>query len=585
MIVMKKRSILKYLNNYKKESIIAPLFKLLEALFDLLVPLVVAQIINTGIASGEAGKPFVFQMCALLVGLAVVGLACAIAAQYYAAKAAVGFSTSLRGDLFRHIQKLSFLDLDRLGTSELENRMISDVNQLQNGVNMSLRLLLRSPFIVFGSLIMAFVVNARVAVIFAVIIPILGLIVGLVLKITAPGYKKVQSKLGRLLGTTRENLLGVRVVRAFGREAAQIEKFGMENRDLYKSQMAVGRVSGLLNPLTTAVINIGIVAILGTGAVRIDIGGMAQGDAVALIDYMAQILIELIKLANTIVLLSKSVASADRVVGVFNITPAMKYGDKRVDGKATGKGAVEFNHVTFNYEGGENELEDITFRVEPGQTVGIIGATASGKTTLVHLLSRFYDVNSGSVRIDGVDVRDYTKEEINKKVEIVMQKSVLFYGTIRDNLKMAKLDASDEEINSALEIAQALEVVNGKKLELDEIVEQGGRNFSGGQKQRLAIARTLLKGAEILIMDDSSSALDYKTDADLRHAIANMPRDRKPTTFVVSQRAASVMHSDVIIVMDEGRIVGQGIHEKLLEDCDVYREIYDSQFRSEEVAL
>lgn len=582
---MKKRQILKYLSNYKKESIIAPLFKLLEALFDLMVPLVVAQIINTGIASGKEGEAFVFQMSGVLVALAVVGLACAIAAQYFAAKAAVGFSTNLRGDLFRHIYKLSFSDLDRMGTSELENRMISDVNQLQNGVNMSLRLLLRSPFIVFGALVMAFVVNANVALVFVAIIPVLGLIVALILKVTAPRYKDVQSKLGGLLGTARENVLGVRVVRAFGQEEAQADKFAEKNNGLYHSQMGVGRISALLNPLTTAVINIGIVAILSTGAIRIEIGGMAQGDVVALIDYMAQILVELIKLANTIVLLSKSIASADRIVSVFNVEPSMKYCDKKNSENNADAYAVEFDHVSFNYnDAGENELDDISFAVNKGETVGIIGATASGKTTLIHLLSRFYDVDGGAVRIDGVDVREYTREEINSKVEVVMQKSVLFQGTIRDNLTMGRLSATDDEIREVLEIAQASLIVDDRKLGLDELVEQGGRNFSGGQKQRLSIARTLLKGVEILVLDDSSSALDYKTDADLRKAIANMPEGKKPTTFIVSQRAASMMNADKIIVLDEGRIVGIGTHKKLIEECDVYREIFESQFKTEEVA-
>lgn len=576
------KKLFKYLKDYKKESIIAPLFKLLEALFDLCVPLVVANIINNGITAGEAGKPYIYRMCILLVGLAVVGLVCAIMAQYFAAKAAVGFSTKLRGALFSHIQKLSFSDLDSLGTAELENRMTMDVNQLQNGVNMALRLLLRSPFIVFGSMAMAFVVNTNVAVVFAVAIPIMGLIVALVLKITTPKYKTVQANQGRLLGITRENLLGVRVVRAFGREQDQIEKFSDSNSRLYKSQIVVGRISALLNPATTAIINLGIVAILSTGAIRIDIGGMAQGDAVALIDYMSQILIELIKLANTIVLLSKTFASGDRVSAVLDITPGMQYA-KGVALSSEKKGRVEFKNVSFNYaEGGEDDLRDISFVAEPGETIGIIGATASGKTTLINLLARYYDVGSGEVLIDGQDVRTMDRETINKKVEVVMQKAALFKGTIRENLAMAREGVSDEDIYEALRIAQAVDVVEGKENKLAEMVEQGGRNFSGGQRQRLAIARTLLKNSEILVLDDSSSALDYKTDAALRQAIAGMQANKKPTTFIVSQRTSSLMKADKILVMDEGRLVGIGTHEELLNNCEIYREIYASQFKGGE---
>lgn len=576
------KKLFKYLKDYKKESIIAPLFKLLEALFDLCVPLVVANIINNGISAGEAGKPYIYRMCILLVGLAVVGLACAILAQYFAAKAAVGFSTKLRGALFSHIQKLSFSDLDRLGTAELENRMTNDVNQLQNGVNMALRLLLRSPFIVFGSMAMAFVVNANVAIVFAIAIPIMGFIVAMVLKITTPKYKTVQANQGRLLGITRENLLGVRVVRAFGREQDQIEKFADSNNRLYKSQLVVGRIAALLNPATTAIINLGIVAILSTGAVRIDIGGMAQGDAVALIDYMSQILVELIKLANTIVLLSKTFASGDRVSAILDIIPSMQY----VKGEGTEsnqKGKVEFKNVFFNYEeGGDDDLSDISFVAEPGETIGIIGATASGKTTLVNLLARYYDASSGEILIDGENVRSLDKKTINDMVEVVLQKAVLFKGTIRENLAMARENISDEDIYEALRIAQALDVVENKENKLDEMVEQGGRNFSGGQRQRLAIARTLLKNAKILVLDDSSSALDYKTDAALRQAISRMQADKKPTTFIVSQRTSSIMNADKILVMDDGRIVGVGKHDELISSCEIYREIYDSQFKGGE---
>lgn len=576
------KKLFKYLKEYKKESIIAPLFKLLEALFDLCVPLVVANIINNGISAGEEGKPYIYKMCILLVGLAVVGLACAILAQYYAAKAAVGFSTQLRGALFTHIQKLSFLDLDRWGTAELENRMTNDVNQLQNGVNMALRLLLRSPFIVFGSMAMAFVVNANVAIVFAIAIPIMGIIVALVLKTTTPKYKTVQANQGRLLGITRENLLGVRVVRAFGREQDQIEKFANSNSELYKSQIVVGRISALLNPATTAIINLGIVAILSTGAVRIDIGGMAQGDAVALIDYMSQILVELIKLANTIVLLSKTFASGDRVSAILDIKPSMQYVNGE-DSTSEKKGKVEFKNVSFNYEeGGDDDLSNVSFVAEPGETIGIIGATASGKTTLVNLLARYYDADRGEILIDGQNVREFDRRTINDKVEVVMQKAVLFKGTIRENLAMARENVSDEDIYEALKIAQALDVVESKENKLDEMVEQGGRNFSGGQRQRLAIARTLLKNSEILVLDDSSSALDYKTDAALRGAISGMQAEKKPTTFIVSQRTSSIMNADKILVMDDGKIVGIGTHDDLLNTCEIYKEIYESQFKGGE---
>lgn len=567
------RKLFTYLSDYKKESIIAPLFKMLEALFDLFVPLVVAGIINNGILKGD--RTYIVRMCLVLILLAVVGMACAILAQYFAAKAAVGFSAKLRGALFAHIQKLSFTELDTLGTSALMNRMTSDVNQLQNGVNMALRLLLRSPFIVFGAMILAFFVNKKAAWVFVVVIPVLSVIVFGIILATMPMYKKVQERLDHVLRITRENLTGVRVIRAFHTEKDETKRFHQANHELVEQQTAVGKISALMNPLTFVTINLGVIALLSIGGDKVDTGSMKQGDVVALLDYMSQILVELVKLANTIILLSKAFASAKRVRSVLDVPSSMQF-PTQTEGERMQGPTVEFAHVDFTYAGaGDQSLSDIDFSVEEGQTVGVIGGTGSGKSTLVHLLTRFYDATDGQIRLFGKDIRSYGEEELRHMVGIVLQKAVLFHGTIRENLQWGDPFASDEEIWKMLEIAQAKEIVEKKADGLDEIVEQGGRNLSGGQKQRLAIARTLLMKPKILILDDSSSALDYATDAALRNAIRQL--EHAPTTFVVSQRTASLQHADVILVLDEGKLVGKGTHDELLNNCPVYREIYESQ--------
>ncbi len=567
------RKLFTYLSDYKKESIIAPLFKMLEALFDLFVPLVVAGIINNGILKGD--RTYIVRMCLVLILLAVVGMACAILAQYFAAKAAVGFSAKLRGALFAHIQKLSFTELDTLGTSALMNRMTSDVNQLQNGVNMALRLLLRSPFIVFGAMILAFFVNKKAAWAFVVVIPVLSVIVFGIILATMPMYKKVQERLDHVLRITRENLTGVRVIRAFHTEKDEAKRFHQANHELVEQQTAVGKISALMNPLTFVTINLGVIALLSIGGDKVDTGSMKQGDVVALLDYMSQILVELVKLANTIILLSKAFASAKRVQSVLDVPSSMQF-PTQTEGERMQGPTVEFAHVDFTYAGaGDQSLSDIDFSVEEGQTVGVIGGTGSGKSTLVHLLTRFYDATDGQIRLFGKDIRSYGEEELRHMVGIVLQKAVLFHGTIRENLQWGDPFASDEEIWKMLEIAQAKEIVEKKTDGLDEIVEQGGRNLSGGQKQRLAIARTLLMKPKILILDDSSSALDYATDAALRNAIRKL--EHAPTTFVVSQRTASLQHADLILVLDEGKLVGKGTHDELLNNCPVYREIYESQ--------
>lgn len=577
------RKLLVFLKDYKKESVIAPLFKMLEALFDLLVPLVVASIINKGIKYGD--KAYIYRMCGVLILLAVVGLVCALCAQYYAAKAAVGFAAKLRHALFTHIQSLSFTELDTQGTSALMNRMTSDINQLQNGVNMALRLLLRSPFIVFGAMIMAFTVNIQAAFTFVVVIPVLFLIVFGIIYATLPLYKKVQERLDQVLRRTRENLGGVRVIRAFHREDEEIAGFRGDNEALKKEQLFVGKISALMNPLTYVVINLGVIALLANGGVKVSVGVMEQGDVVALLDYMSQILVELVKLANTVVLLTRALASGRRVAGVLEVESTMEFpdADALLPQVAQGEEIIGFSHVDLTYAGaGDKSLEDVTFSVKKGQTVGIIGGTGSGKTSLVHLIPRFYDATGGEVRIAGRDIKTYSKEQLCDMVGIVMQKAVLFQGTIRENLLWGKKTATDEELWEALTIAQAKEIVEGKADGLEEQIEQGGRNLSGGQRQRLAIARTLVGQHPILILDDSSSALDYATDARLRTAIAGLKP--KPTVLIVSQRAASILYADLIIVMDDGKIVGQGTHEQLLETCPVYREIYDSQFDNSSAA-
>lgn len=570
------KKLLVYLKDYKKESILGPLFKLLEASFELIVPLVVASMIDVGIAQGDKG--YVGRMCLIMAALGLIGLVCSITAQYFAAKAAVGFATRLRHGVFEHIQKLSFSQLDREGTATLITRITSDINQVQSGVNLALRLFLRSPFIVFGAMIMAFTVDVKAALIFVVVIPVLSVIVFGIMLVSIPLYKKVQSGLDRVLGTTRENLTGVRVIRAFGQEPTEISKFDGENDALKKIQTTAGRISALMNPLTYVVINAGLIALIYTGALQVDAGVLSKGEVVALINYMSQILVELVKLANLIITMTKAVACGNRIEAVLGMPAGLKeYTAEENAGSEEETGSVVFDHVGLRYyEGGEEALTDITFKARKGDTIGIIGGTGSGKSSLVNLIPRFYDVTSGSVRVDGRDVRSYDTVTLRDKIGVVMQKAVLFQGTIRDNLKWGNESATDEEIYEALRTAQAEEIVRQKKDGLDEMIEQEGRNLSGGQKQRLSIARALVKKPEILILDDSASALDYATDAALRKALKEMPGDT--TVFIVSQRASSLMHADTIIVLDDGKAVGMGTHEELLKNCSVYQEIYYSQF-------
>ena len=577
------KKLLVYLKDYKKESILGPLFKLLEASFELIVPLVVASMIDVGIVQGDKG--YVGRMCLIMAALGLIGLVCSITAQYFAAKAAVGFATKLRHGVFEHIQKLSFSQLDREGTATLITRITSDINQVQSGVNLVLRLFLRSPFIVFGAMVMAFTVDVKAALIFVVVIPVLSVIVFGIMLVSIPLYRRVQSGLDRVLGTTRENLTGVRVIRAFGQEPAEISRFDGENDALKKIQTTAGRISALMNPLTYVVINAGLIALIYTGALQVDAGVLSKGEVVALINYMSQILVELVKLANLIITMTKAVACGNRIEAVLAMPAGLKeYSTEEPDkaasvyaGSEEETGSVVFEHVGLRYyEGGEEALTDITFKARKGDTIGIIGGTGSGKSSLVNLIPRFYDVTSGSVRVDGRDVRSYDTVTLRNKIGVVMQKAVLFQGTIRDNLKWGNEAATDEEIYEALRTAQAEEIVRQKKDGLDEMIEQEGRNLSGGQKQRLSIARALVRKPEILILDDSASALDYATDAALRRALKEMPGDT--TVFIVSQRASSLMHADMIIVLDDGRAVGMGTHEELLKSCEVYQEIYYSQF-------
>lgn len=576
------RKLLIYMKDYKKESVLAPLFKLLEASFELLVPLVMARIIDRGIGNGD--RHYVIIMCLLMVSLGIIGLVCSATAQYFAAKAAVGFSTKLRHVLFSHIQGLSFTEMDTMGTSTLITRMTSDINQVQNGVNMVLRLFLRSPCIVFGAMIMAFTIDVKAALIFVVTIPLLSVVVFGIMLITIPLYKKTQAALDRVLGITRENLTGVRVIRAFNKEEKEKERFQESNDTLTAMQKHVGKISGLMNPMTYVIINGALVVLLWTGAIRVDTGYITQGQLIALVNYMSQILVELIKLANLIITITKALACANRVESVLEIQSSMQDGGKKSPAETKEScAAVEFCHVGLTYKNaGEESLTDINFKAGKGQTIGIIGGTGSGKSSLVHLIPRFYDVTAGEVRVNGVDVRNYPIHELRQKVGMVLQKASLFKGTIRENLLWGNRGASDEELWHALEISQAKEFVEKKEDGLDTEVVQGGKNLSGGQKQRLTIARALVKNPEILILDDSASALDFATDARLRRAIGNL-KD-KMTVFIVSQRASSVMYSDLILVMEDGHLAGAGSHGELLKTCSVYREIYESQFERREEA-
>ncbi|MBQ2801476.1 MAG: ABC transporter ATP-binding protein [Lachnospiraceae bacterium] len=576
------KKLLVYLKDYKKETVLGPLFKLLEASFELIVPLVVASIIDVGIGNGD--KDYILKMCGVMVLLGVVGLASSITAQYFAAKAATGFATKLRHALFAHIQSLSFSEIDRIGTSTMITRMTSDINQLQSGVNMVLRLFLRSPFIVFGAMIMAFTIDVKAALVFVVTIPLLSLVVFGIMAVSIPLYKKVQGALDKILSITRENLTGIRVIRAFGKETSEISEFRQSNEDFTAMQMRVGRISALMNPMTYIIINFGIIVLVWVGAVRVNNGNITQGEVVALYNYMSQILVELIKLANLIVTITKAVACGGRIEQVLemrsSLTEPQETGNQQVEQTSNGAKVV-FEQVGMAYQGaGEEALSDISFTVNGGETIGIIGGTGSGKTSLVHLIPRFYDASRGKVLVDGRDVKDYSLKELRQKVGIVMQKSVLFKGTIRENICWGKDNATEEEIWEALEIAQAKEIVNNKPEGLETMVSQGAKNLSGGQKQRLSIARAIVKKPEVLILDDSASALDYATDAKLRKAIAGLKNTM--TVFIVSQRASSIMHADKIIVLDDGKIVGMGTHEELKRDCEVYQEIYYSQYEKEE---
>lgn len=582
------KTLLAYLKGYKKESILAPLFKMLEASFELFVPLVMAAIIDVGIANQD--KPYIVKMCFVLIALGIIGLVCSITAQYFAAKAATGVGTGIRHGLFEHIQKFTFTEMDQLGTSTLITRMTSDINQIQSGVNLVLRLFLRSPFIVFGAMIMAFTVDVKAALVFVVTIPLLSLIVFGIMLVTMPMYKKVQADLDQVLLTTRENLTGVRVIRAFNKEEDETKRFENANQILTDAQKYVGRISGMMNPLTYIIVNGAIIALIYVGAVRVDIGDLTQGQVVALINYMSQILVELVKLANLIISVTKAAACLNRVESVLAVKPDMNEGDVRWKSNSSEADrdlknkipVVEFSHVSLTYKGtSDTSLSDINFCAKKGQTIGIIGGTGSGKSSLVNLIPRFYDATDGTVKINGRDIKEYQTENLREHIGVVLQKAVLFKGSIADNLRWGKEDATEQEMYEALDISQAREFVDTKQGGLEFQIEQGGRNLSGGQKQRMTIARALVRKPEILILDDSASALDFATDAALRKSIKEMKN--QPTVFIVSQRAASIQHADQIIVLDDGAMAGIGTHEELLKDCPIYQEIYYSQFPKEAV--
>lgn len=582
------KTLLAYLKGYKKESILAPLFKMLEASFELFVPLVMAAIIDVGIANQD--KPYIVKMCFVLIALGIIGLVCSITAQYFAAKAATGVGTAIRHGLFEHIQKFTFTEMDQLGTSTLITRMTSDINQIQSGVNLVLRLFLRSPFIVFGAMIMAFTVDVKAALVFVVTIPLLSLIVFGIMLVTMPMYKKVQADLDQLLLATRENLTGARVIRAFNKEEDETKRFENANQILTDAQKYVGRISGMMNPLTYIIVNGAIIALIYVGAVRVDIGDLTQGQVVALINYMSQILVELVKLANLIISVTKAAACLNRVESVLAVKPDMNKGDVRWKSNSSEADrdlknkipVVEFSHVSLTYKGtSDTSLSDINFCAEKGQTIGIIGGTGSGKSSLVNLIPRFYDATDGTVKINGRDIKEYQTENLREHIGVVLQKAVLFKGSIADNLRWGKEDATEQEMYEALDISQAREFVDTKQGGLEFQIEQGGRNLSGGQKQRMTIARALVRKPEILILDDSASALDFATDAALRKSIKEMKN--QPTVFIVSQRAASIQYADQIIVLDDGAMAGIGTHEELLKDCPIYQEIYYSQFPKEAV--
>lgn len=572
------KSLLKYLKDYRKETILAPLFKMLEASFELFVPLVMAAMIDTGIANGDKG--YIIKMGGVLVALAVIGLTCSATAQFFSAKAAVGFSTKLRHALFSHIQGLSYSELDTMGTSTLITRMTSDVNQLQNGVNLTLRLLLRSPFIVFGAMIMAFTVDVKAALIFVVVIPLLSVVVFGIMIASLPLYKKVQAALDKVLGRTRENLAGARVIRAFCKEEEEVAAFTKDNEQLLWIQVFVGKISAAMNPVTYIIVNGALLVLLWTGAVRVDTGIITQGAVVALVNYMSQILVELIKLANLIIQITKALACAKRIESVFAVENSQEIMPETAAFGAADD-MVRFEHVSLTYHsGGEESLTDIDFTVKKGQTIGIIGGTGSGKTSVVNLIPRFYDATKGAVYVKGKDVKTYHMNELRRLIGIVPQKAVLFYGSIRENLLWGNEAATDNDLEQAIEISQAKEFLDTKKGRLDYMITQGGKNLSGGQRQRLTIARAIVRKPEILILDDSASALDFATDAKLRQAIRKMADDM--TVFIVSQRTSSIQYADQIIVMEDGEVAGIGTHEALLAENEVYQEIYYSQYERKE---
>ena len=570
------KKLLKYMKSYRLEAILGPLFKLLEAIFELIVPLIVARIVNVGINEG-AGLSYILKMCLIMISLGVVGLACSITAQYFSAKAAVGFSSTLRHELFVKAQSLSYKEIDELGTATMITRMTNDVNQVQNGVNLFLRLFLRSPFVVFGALIMAFIVDAKVAIIFAVVILVLSIIIFTILLVSQPKYKVDQKQLDGVLKSTRENLNGVRVIRAFNKEEREFEEFNEKITNLRKSQKKVGYISSLMNPLTYAIINVGIIGILYLGGSRVESGVIIQGDVLALYNYMLQILTELIKLANLVITISKSLASADRIAKTLDMESSLVRSEET---KKENMPFVEFDHVSMKYNSNEESLSNVNFVANRGESIGVIGGTGSGKTTLINLLAHLYDVSSGAIYIDGRNVTSISDEELHHIIGIVPQKAVLFKGTIRSNMCLRKEDASEEEILEALTVAQAKDFVLKKENGIDAVVEQEGKNFSGGQRQRLTIARALVGNPNIVILDDSASALDFLTDLNLRKALKTLKNN--PLVFIISQRTSSIAHCDKIIVLDDGKVVGIGKHDELLNNCEVYKEIYDSQFKKEE---
>lgn len=576
------KKIFKFLEQYKKESILGPLFKLLEASFELIIPLVVAQIIDVGI--GNRDTSYIIKMIVIMALLYLIGLVCSITAQYFAAKAATAYGTQVRHRLFKHIQGLSYTEMDTIGSSTLITRMTSDVNQVQTAVNLFLRLVSRSPLVVFGAMIMAFYVNVKGALVFAIAIPLLAIVVFGIIFISIPLYSKVQTWLDRVLVSIRENLSGVRVIRAFHKEAKEKEEFREKNKALVNAQLFVGKVSAMMNPLTNILINFAIIAIIWIGAKEVDYGVISQGEVVALVNYMSQILVEMIKFANLIITINKALASQERISKVFEVKSSISDPQQRRNdlSKISDDNHIVFDNVSFRYKGGgADSLTNISFSARRGETIGIIGGTGSGKTTLINLIPRFYDVSVGRVLVDGIDVKEYSLKDLRDKIAIVPQRAVLFQGTIRDNLRFGKEDATEEEMNEALVMAQAMEFVEKYKNKLDFVIHQGGKNLSGGQRQRLSIARALVKQPEILVLDDSTSALDYATDARLRRAIANS--NKKMTTLIVSQRAASILHADKVIVLHDGKMVGYGPHKELIETCDIYQEIYYSQFQKEAV--